>query len=141
MAWHDLIKDPGLGNLNLRAYVATVVGPRRIAHGQRRVHQLQVNQSTELAKNAGRGLEALYVEAWLPRQAVAVGLQMLVSSSEGMGESAELVTLGVVGGGAILDRYRAVLLPNEQLYAQPLTDAAGQPLGDRTPLVVSTVFF
>lgn len=141
MPWYDLIKDPGLGNLNLRVSVAAIAGPRRVAHGQRRVHQLGLNQGTLIAKNAGTELQALYVEAWVPRQMVAVGLRMLVSSSQEMGESAELVTLGVVGGGAILDRYRAVLLQNEQLYAQALTDAAGNPLGARTPLVVSTVFF
>jgi hypothetical protein len=97
-----------------------------------------LTDSIEIAKNADEQ-RALYVEVWLARQVVGPGLRILFSSSEGTGESANLVTL--VASPGETDRYRAVLLPNEQLYAQAVSDASGNPLGAPVPVVVSTSVF
>jgi hypothetical protein len=134
----DFNFDPGEGNLNLRAYFAAVVGPKRATHGQRAIRRVPLLDSAQLAKNAAEQ-QAMYVEVWLAKQYVGAGLRVLFSSSEGMGESANLVTLVAAPGET--DRYRAVLLPNEQLYAQAVSDAAGNPLGNPVSVVVSTAVF
>jgi hypothetical protein len=134
--WYDLIKDPGRGNLNLRALVASLLGPRRVAHGQRRTIRVPNVQAAEIARNAVQGDEVMYVEVWLPPQVLAAGARVHFSSSESMGETAVLQLFA-----GIEDKYEAVLLPREQLFAQVLADAAGNPAGPHTPLVVSTVAF
>lgn len=134
----DPNRDPGVGNLNLRAYFAATVGPKRATHGQRSVRQVPLQNSVELAKNPSQE-ESLYVEVWLARQVVGVGLRILFSSSEGTGETGNLVTLVAAPGEN--DRYRAVLLPDEQLYGQAVSDAAGNPLAGPVSVVVSTAVF
>lgn len=136
MPWYDLIKDPGVGNLNLRAFVASLLGPRRVAHGQRRVVQVPTQQGGLVANNKVTGHEAMYVEVWLPTQRVAAGARIMFASSEDMGENGVLRLFTTEE-----DHYQAVLLPNEQLYARIISDAGGNPVGDRNPLVVSTVAF
>jgi hypothetical protein len=102
------------------------------------VRQVPLQDSAELAKNFSEESH-LYVEVWLARQVVGVGLRILFSSSEGTGETGNLVTLVAAPGEN--DRYRAVLLPQEQLYAQAVSDAAGNPLAGPVPVVVSTAVF
>lgn len=134
--WIDLIRDPGEGNLNLRAIVASLLGPRRIAHGRRRVVQVPPVQATQIAQNKAKNQQALYVEVWLPNQLLGVGARILFSSSDSTGETAVLRLFATEE-----DRYQVVLLPQEQLYAQAVSDAAGNAAGPRTPLVVSAVAF
>lgn len=139
----DLIKDPGEGNLNLRAIVASIVGPYRVAHGSRTVKQVARigAAATQIAQNAGRNKEVVYIEAWLPTQLQALGVQFLFSSSDQTGENAKLVLLTATPG-QLQNRYQAVLLVNEQLYGQAVSDGAGAALpGPTVPLVVSTVTF
>lgn len=135
----DFNRDPGEGNLSVRAYFAASIGPKRATHGQRSVKRVPLTDSVELAKNGSPSESVLYVEVWLPRQYVGVGLRVLFSSSEGTGETGNLVTL--LGAPGEQDRYRAVLLPQEQLYAQAVTDALGNPLVGPVSLVVSTSVF
>lgn len=142
--WLDLLnKDPGKGNLNLRAYIASIVGPQRVAFGKRTVRRLPVNGSEEIVKNDARAEESVvvYVEVWVPHQILATGRRILFSSSDSMGENAELVVLGTFGDNKVLDRYRTVLLPKEQLYAQVISDATGNPVLNPTSIVISKVVF
>lgn len=139
----DLIKDPGEGNLNLRAVLASIVGPYRVAHGSRTVKQVtQVGATaTEIARNAARGKEVIYIEAWLPEQLQASGVWFLFSSSDQTGENAKLILLTAVPG-QVQSRYQAVLLTNEQLYAQAVSEGSGAELpAGLVPLVISTVTF
>lgn len=136
----DFNQDPGEGNLNARAYVAAVVGPLRAAHGNRVVKQVPTAQAVELAKNGSPHNEPVFVEVWAPMQVRANGVWVLFASSEQTGETGRLVLLTGVPG-QLQERYQAILLSNEQLYAQAVSDGAGNPLSKKTPLIVSTVTF
>lgn len=81
----------------------------------------------------------MYVDVWLPSQYVAAGARVRFDSSGSMGETADLVSMGAFGNDK-LDRYTSILLPNEQLYAQVVSDAGGNPLAE-VSLVVSMVTF
>lgn len=135
----DFNQDPGEDNLNLRAFFAAFVGPKRATHGHRSVRRVPPTGSVEIAKNGAPDLSALYVEVWLPRQYVGVGLRILFSPSGETGETGNLVTLVAAPGEN--DRYRAVLLPQEQLYAQAVSDSLGNPLAGPVSVVVSTSVF
>lgn len=146
----DLNVDPGEGNLNVRAYVASLVGPRRVFQGQRKKFSLQANRATEVARNASPHNEAFFVSVWLsgsgiariaPALPVGAGVTMLFSSSEGMGETSDTVTL--FRGGAQPNHYQTVLLPNDQLFASVLerTDGVAIPAGSLIPILVSQVAF
>jgi hypothetical protein len=141
----NLNVDPGEGNLNVRAYLAAIVGPRRVAHGQRFKRNLQVTQPVQVAKNSSRNSEAFFVSAWLPEAdglPPGVGYVVAFSSSETTGDTADVVTLGTVPGQAI-NHYSAVLLPDDQLYASVVarTDGAALAAGLVVPLIVSQVAF
>lgn len=137
----DLDKDPGEGNLNIRAYLASVLGPRRVAHGTRSIVRVPTGNSEELAKNPSQQHQAYYVEVWTPPQ-VTAGVRMLFSSSESMGENGVLVVLGVgTYPFSDLNKYKAVLLPSDHLYAQAVSDGAGNPIAGPVPVVVSKVVF
>jgi hypothetical protein len=144
----DLNVDPGEGNLNARAYVASLVGPRRVFQGQRKKRQLEVGRPTEIARNASPHKEAFFVSVWIPTTlpaAVAipfgVGLVFTFGSSEGLGDTSDVVTL--FRGGSEPNRYQTVLLPNEQLYGSVIarTDGVAIPPGARVPLISSQVAF
>jgi hypothetical protein len=136
----DFNEDPGEGNLNVRAYVAALVGPLRTAHGNRQVKQVSITRGTELARNGAANNVPMYVEVWPPMQIKVNGVWVLFSASEQTGETGRSVLLTAIPG-QVQDRYQAILLANEQLYAQAVSDGAGAPLGGPVPLVVSTVSF
>ena len=146
MSWLDLNKDPGEGNLNLRALAASILGPFRTAHGKIQVRQVPLTGAVELASNkvVGSQMQAAYVEVWLPAGALGTGLRLRFGYSESLGESSVLVTLVTTPGlpsGQVNDRFRAVLLPNDALYAQVISDATGAALAGARPVVVSKVTF
>lgn len=142
----DLNVDPGEGNLNARAYVASLVGPRRVFQGQRKKQQLQTRMATEVARNASPHREAFFVAVWLPITARAVlplgvGITLLFSTSESMGDTSDTTTLFLGVGEP--NHYHAVLLPNEQLFASVFerTDGTAIPAGTTFPVMVSQVAF
>lgn len=132
----DLNEDPGEGNLNLRAYVAALVGPRRIAHGRRTVYQLNATNGQLLVKHPGRGVECFYVEVWLPQQTAGVVNVLFSADQDAIGETGDLVQLF---NGPPPKRYSAVILPGENLYAQLATVPA--PPAPLVSVVVSQVVF
>jgi len=139
----DLNKDPGRGNLNLRAYVAAVLGPRRIAHGNRATKQVPFTDSVLLATNQPNGQEAMYVEVWVPQSEDAdppATALVRFSGGEGVGTTGVVELLGTTH----TLRYSCVLLPGEQLYAQALsandfTPAIAPPTP--IPVIVAKVSF
>lgn len=136
----DLNEDPGTGNLSARAYVASIVGPRRIAHGQRVVKRLPIGgaQPQSVAKNGTPSKTVTYFEIWLPQRSLALpggGVLATFSSSPNSGESSFQLILNAA------QRYTGVLLADDQLYAAALTDAAGGALTADVAVVVSTVVF
>jgi hypothetical protein len=135
----DFNADPGTGNLNARAYLASVVGPRRIAQGQRTVKPVPTTKMVQLLRNVG-SVEALYFECWLPQQdllSLAGGGALLSfsGSDNGGGENGYQLVLTAT------QRYSGVLLPNEQLFATTLTDATGGPLIAPVSLIIASVGF
>lgn len=136
----DFNQDSGTGNLNARAYLASVVGPRRIAHGVRIVKPLTGNP-VQVAKSGVQGSEAVYVECWLPQKVLSAlpggGAICAFSSSENVGENAFQILLSTT------QRYTAIMIPDDQIYAVVLSDALGAPIaaGTSVRLVVSTVVF
>jgi hypothetical protein len=136
----DLNEDPGSGNLNLRAYIASLVGPRRIAHARRTVYRVHDNKATQIAKNGSGTKSVFYVEAWTPQQAGGGGLVnfLFSNSQDAVGETGVAVS-AVPGQIVSLTNYRAILLPGENLYVQLGPQAVG--VLPPQPLVVAEVHF
>jgi hypothetical protein len=139
----DLDTDPGTGNLNLRAYVASLVGPRRVTHGARRIYTLSSNKPIMIGENNAPEHECVYLQCWIPASALpglgGSGALVLFSDSENMG-SGLLVDLFTTFPGQPNSHYSAVLLPQDQLFAQISSDASLGPLLS-VSLVVSQVTF
>lgn len=138
----DLNKDPGEGNTNLRAYIAAVLGPRRVAHGARRSFKLQKGKAILVCQNDAREHETVFFECWLAQGTTGLGGSgaiVLFSSSEDMG-NAVVVDLAQAGAapGQLSNHFSAVLLPQDELYAQLLSDAAGGAL-DTASIAASKV--
>ena len=134
----DLNADPGTYNLNARAYFASIVGPRRIAHGRRTVKRIPLERTISMLGQP-TGVEVNYFEVWLPQSSIALlpggGAFFSFSSSEDVGESAFQILLSAT------QRYAGVLTPDDQLFAQALTDAMGGALAAPVPVVISSVVF
>jgi hypothetical protein len=139
----DLIRDSGVGNLNLRAFLASLVGPRRIVHGGqavKRVPEASNGSNIQLYKSTGTGQQATYVEVWLPQSSIAAlpgggAFLAFFSSKSGIGEASVQILLSPT------QRFSVVLLDDDALYAGALTDAAGGALAAPVPVVVSSVVF
>lgn len=141
---YDLNEDPGEGNLNLRAYIASVLGPKRAAHGARSEKQVRFDRGTLIAKNApgGKQHQCLYVQCWMPGKKVGDLIDQTsgffrFSSDENMGATSVMVQVFPNE----LFTYSAVLLPNEQLYAQALQSFSPPFFPNALPLIISTVAF
>lgn len=134
----DLNKDPGTGNLNLRAYFAAIVGPRRIAHGRRSVVQVQTGRPVLILGNKTQE-EIMYFEVWLPQSSIAAlpgaGAFLGFMSGETGGQTAVQTLLNAT------QRYSGVLLSSDQVFAEAVVDALGGALGAPVPVVVSSVVF
>jgi len=134
----DLNADPGVGNLNVRAYLASIVGPRRVVHGQRAVRRVPLVGSIELYRNPD-GKQAAYYEVWLPQASLAGlpggGALLAFSSSSGGGESSYQILLTAT------QRFSGILIPTDGIYALAIADALGAPLVLPVSVVISTVVF
>jgi hypothetical protein len=134
----DFNQDSGTGNLNVRAYLASVVGPRRVAHGIRNVKPVS-GQPVQIAKSGVQGSEVVYVECWLPQAVIASlpggGAFFAFSGNESVGENADQILLSAT------QKYTGILCPDDQLYVAALSDALGAPLANPVRVVVSTVVF
>lgn len=141
----DLNQDPGIGELNLRAYVAALVGPRRILFGQhatKRVPAAPARKGITLYKSTGTGKQATFVELWLPQSSIAVlgggGVFLaLANNDQGASQSAYQILLSAT------QRFQCVLLDDDALYAVAVTDATGAALppgGDVAVDVTAVVF-
>lgn len=138
---YNLVADPGTGNLNLRAYVASVTGPKRIAYGAQSIKRVPIGSpGVQLYKSTGTGQQATYVEVWLPASSIkavgGVGAFIGVSSAkDGIGEASFQILLSAT------QRFSTVLLDDDSLYAVALADAAGGPLAAPVSVVVASVVF
>jgi hypothetical protein len=135
----DLNADPGEGNLNLRAFLASLVGPRRVAHGQRTVKRVPITGSAMLLRSTSTGKQATYFEVWLPQVSLALpgggALLSFLPSDSGGPDNGYQITL------TAFQRYSGVILGDDQLYAAALADAAGGALVAPVSVVVTSVVF
>ncbi len=144
----DLNKDPGNGNLNVRAYIASIVGPRRIANSVRSMKQVSVvngstGSNTQLASNGTKIDSCVYVEVWLPQSALEAFPDGIWFGFSGGGANleatADRVLLSPVPGQSTA-RYHTLLLPQEKLYAVAYTAGDGNALNvNKVPVVVGAV--
>ena len=135
----DFNADEGTGNLSLRAYFAAIIGPRRIVHGRRTVKRAPLNNVISLLGASAEGIEVMYFEVWLPQSSIQSlpgnGAYIAFSSSESAGQDAFQILLSAT------QRFSGVLLAGDQIYAQSVRDANGNPLVNEVPLIVSSVVF
>jgi hypothetical protein len=135
----DLNEDPGTGNLNVRAYYASLVGPRRIAHGQRTVKRAPTGgASIQLLRNPSAP-SVLFFEVWLPQQSLLLlpggGALLSFSGTGDSGENGYQLILTAT------QRYSGVLIPDDQLFVAALADATGAPLAAPVSVVIASVGF
>lgn len=130
--------EPGLGNLSAKSYVASIVGPRRVALGSRTKVTLVPGTPVRLIGNSGikgRNGEACFVSVTLvPDQTAALvlfGSDENPSDDNGIPEVLSTAATGVL-------RFQAVLSAGEQLYAALPSTA---PVGSSVSLVVSTEWY
>lgn len=135
----DLNADPGEGNLNVRAYLASIVGPRRVAHGQRYVKRVPLTGAVMLLRSTGTGKQATFFEVWLPQVSLALpgggALLSFLSSDSGGPDNGYQIALTAT------QRYSGIILGDDQLYAAALADAAGGALAAPVSVVVTSVVF
>lgn len=139
----DLNKDAGEGNLSARVYLASLVGPRRILHGQRVVKRVPIAgtaKGIQLYRAAGKTGQATYVEVWLPGSSILAlpGAGAVIAfgpNDQDASQSAFQILLTAT------QRYQLVLLNDDAVYASGVTDGAGAPLAAPVPVVVSSVVF
>ena len=139
----DLNQDPGTHNLNARAYYASLVGPRRILHGQRNVKNIPVagsGKGLSLYKNTNSGQQATYVEVWLPGSSILAlpgggAVIAFAPNDQDASQSAFQIVL------TLTQRFSLVLLNDDALYASAVSDAVGGVLAAPVPVVVSSAVF
>ncbi len=141
----NLNDDPGTGNLNTRAYFASLVGPRRVVFGRRAVKRVGGVKGVELQKNGTRnGDECLYVECRLPQSVTVPVAFNFANQNDAIGETGVLSILStsIIAPEGNDRLFAVVLLPQEQLYVQ-LAALGGVPVpaGTTFPLVVNSVTF
>ena len=111
--------DPGEGNLDVRAYIAAVVGPLRITQGQVRVLNLPTDVPVSVLQNPK---QVAYVSLSLP--AATPGPTVVLVSQSGGGINSLSVTLTNTQGPMSGVSFAQVLLPGESLYVQTSPGAA-----------------
>jgi len=127
--------DPGAGNLDVRAYMAAVMGPQRAAFGNKSAKALQEGQPTQLGVNSGNSGQVAYMAVTLsPLDAGGPRLAIIDGQSQPGGSSIPVVFDRTLASAAGIG-YAAILLPGDELYAQSI------PGQGTFAVVVSLVWF
>lgn len=128
------VLEPGQGNLDARAFVAALVGPRRIHAGQIRTLPVTVAQPRQILSNTQQAVA--FVSASL---AAGTAGPTLIQFSSGGGQAVDNaipVQLENTQGAPSGRSFEAILLPGETLYAQLPMGAAAT-----VRITTSTVWF
>jgi|GEM_PF-3913460 len=127
--------EHGTGNLDVRAYIAALLGPQRAAFGNKGTRQLIEGQPTRLATNAPAGRQVSFIAVTL-LAADAGGPRIVMFDGESnLGSNSLPVTLDRTLGSYAGVGFTSVLLPGDEVYAQP---APGQ---GAFSILVSQVWF
>lgn len=110
-----MVVDPGRGNLMENALRAAQIGPYRVAHGARRVLNLEPDEPKEVAGIHAAGNHAAFIAMFLPSSQTGE-LPVTVSRDPGAAESSVPVLLKPLTG--INQSFSCVLLPGDALYVQ-----------------------
>ena len=110
--------DPGEGNLNLKAYIAAVLGPRRVAHGtSKQVKRLLEANSTKLVSANPASGQVGFISVSLvgsnPGPLIA-----LFDSQQDVGQNSVPTVLSNTLGASAGVSFEGVLLPGDELYAR-----------------------
>lgn len=97
----------GKGNLDARAYVASIVGPLRAVHGRRTSRPAVVNEIVQFAQNSGPARQWAYVEIALLG---GVGTVKFSESGNVIGANGYPREVSVVAP------LKTVIAPGENLY-------------------------
>lgn len=104
--------EPGEGNLQLAALIASIVGPYRVAHGAKHAVVLEPDEPKRVSSNSPASRHCLFVALYLPMSRTGP-LFLTVGQEDTPGDSAGIP----VALQPELGHFSAVLLPGEQLYA------------------------
>ena len=126
--------DPGEGNLNLKAYIAGVVGPKRVAFSAKQVKTLLEANSTKLINNNPQSGQVAFVSVSLVGPSAAA-TPALFDSQQDVGQNSIPSFLSGTLGAASGISFEAVLLPGDDLFGR-----AGIGAGTFN-VVVSTSWF
>lgn len=126
------IENPGQGNLDVRAYIAAIVGPFRIANGNSKSVILPTDQPVQIISNTKQAVA--FVSLSLPSTVVGP-VPIQVSSGSAMGMTGLSVALMNTQGAGAGNSFNAVVLPGETLYAQT------SPGGAQLVIITSTLWF
>ena len=131
------IGNPGTGETNVRVFIAAIVGPKRLAHGMQQSFRLERGKTLKIAGNKSNSRQAAYCAVALRQGATAPGsAAVLFDSGQAMGAANSVPAVLIQSATqSQLSPFEAVLLPNDQLYAQ-LVDPAVNELD----VIVSTVY-
>ena len=131
------IGNPGTGETNVRVFIAAIVGPKRLAHGMQQSFRLQRGQSVKVAGNKSNSKQAAYCAVSLRQGATAPGTAaVLFDSGQSMGAANSVPAVLIQSATqSQLSPFEAVLLPNDQLYAQLVDGAVAE-----VDVLVSTVY-
>lgn len=110
--------DPGEGNLQMQALIASIVGPFRIAHGSKRTIHLEADEPKRIANIAPAARHCAFVALFLPLSTDGP-LAITVGKEDSQGDSAGIpVQLEPRMGAGAGVSFGCVLLPGETLYGQ-----------------------
>lgn len=138
-----LFRIDGVDSLSAKAYLASVIGPRRVALGVRHKVTLRDFNPVKIAENTGAaGVDrACYVSVSLAGgQGLTTPPVLFGSDNSPSDDNGILQLIGPQIGSPIYS-FSAVLYPSEQLYAALPTDVLALGITLPIALVVSQEWF
>lgn len=129
-----LVMNPGSGNLQEQALRAAIIGPARVAHGNKRPVVLQPGEPARISNVSTVARHCVYVALFLPLSSEGT-LEITVGQEDMQGDNSSIpVRLEPRLGPSAGISFGCVLLPGETLYAQSSQD-------EDVSLVISEVYF
>lgn len=124
----------GRGQLSLRAYLACVVGPQRLAMAVRKVVELTNKDTAQIYRNSGAGDAYVLVGVALPFNAQVNPLKVVFAKEDKTGFNTGLPI--ILTDNQINFGFTQLILPGEDLYCQIM----GAPIASQNVVVAAAVF-
>lgn len=127
--------EPGTGNLDVRAYIAALLGPQRAAFGTKSFRTLSEGAGIRLGSNSPAGKQVSFIAVTLGGSDVGGPRIAIFDGQSALGASSIPASLNRTLGSFAGTGFSSVLLPGDELYAQ---SAPGEGTFN---IVVSQVWF